>query len=146
MPLINRDKDQSEQRNIYDVGPVTIATGQTVPILIAQNSEQILGFQLLGYGLSGSPVLTFQIGRFIIGSGFTMLNSGFSAITVSSFGTSGVPTGTTPIIQLVPGSTLNTLQKNDALYVITSGANTAGTYVGEIVTQNLQDYKQTYGF
>jgi hypothetical protein len=147
MGLINRDKDQSEQRNIYDVGPMTVATGTTNPILIAQNNEQILGLQLMGFGLSGSPVLTFQIGRFIVGTGFTMLSSGFSAITVgTAFGTSGTPTGLTPITQLTIGSTLNTLKPNDLLFVVTSGANSNGTYVMEIVTQNLQDIKSTYGF
>jgi hypothetical protein len=147
MPLINREKDGSEQRNIYNVGPLAIGTGTTTPILIAQNNEQLLGFQVMGFGLSGTPVLTFQIGRFVVGKGFTMLNSGFSAITIgATFGASGMPTGLTPITQLTIGSTLNTMQPNDLLFVVSSGANSNGTYLAEIVTQNLQDIRTTYGF
>jgi hypothetical protein len=149
MALLNRDKDPSEQRNLYSwsSGGQVVSTGSTIPIAIAQNSEQILGFQVVSVGLSAAPVLTFQIGRFIIGSGFTMLSSGFSAITCVAFGTSGLPgTGTSPIIQLVAGSTLNQLQKNDVVYMVTSGANTAGTHLVEMVTQTLQDIKSTYGF
>lgn len=148
MALLNRDKDASEQRNLYSwsSGNAVVVTGQTIPIAIAQNSEQILGLQVAAFGLSGAPVLTFQIGRFIIGTGFTMLSTGFSAITAVAWGTSGLPTGSTPIVQLVAGSTLNTLQKNDFIVMSTSGANTAASYTVEVVTQTLQDTKQTYGF
>jgi hypothetical protein len=149
MALLNRDKDPSEQRNLYQwsSGGAVVSTSATLPIFTAQNSEQILGFQVVSVGLSGAPILTFQIGRFLIGSGFTMLSSGFSAITCVAFGTSGLPgVGTSPIIQLVAGSTLNQLQKNDAVFVSTSGANTAGSHTISMVTQTLQDIKQTYGF
>jgi hypothetical protein len=75
-----------------------------------------------------------------------MLATGFSPISAVAFGTSGMPTGSTPILQLSIGSSLNTLQKNDILFINTSGANAAGTYILEVVTQNLADYRSTYGF
>jgi hypothetical protein len=143
MAILNRDKDSTEQRDNYSLnGNGVIGVSALIPIFNAPCAQQMLALQVAAFGVSGTPILTPAIQRFIVGSGLTTIVGGFTALSVSAaFGTSG-PVTLTP---LVSGSTLVQLQKNDVFLCVTSGANSAGNYVMNAVAQTLQDVKSTYG-
>jgi hypothetical protein len=145
MPLINRDKASVEQCDNFDMnfGNSVLGVSSLIQIGVAPCLQQIIGYQVVAFGVSGTPVLNLQIQRFIAGSGNTIITGGFTALSVSAaYGTSGALAF---ISGLTAGSTLTQIQANDVLQVVTSGANSAATYCGNIVLKCLQDYKSLYG-
>lgn len=144
MALVNRDKDGSEQRDIWNYNSnAVIGVSVALNLFVAPCASQLLAIQVAAYGLSSTPTLNFNIQRFVVGAGVTTLATGFTALAVgAAYGTSGALAVITP---LTAGSTLVQLQKGDVVQCITSTANSAASYTMDVVTQTLQDIKQTYG-
>jgi hypothetical protein len=151
MGLINRDKDASEQRDVWTWTTNTaVGVSQSLNLFIAPFSCQVLGLQVAAFGLSATPTLNWNIQRFIVGSGVTTLATGFTTATVgAAFGTSG-PIGATGVgvgLQgLTAGTSLLTMQKGDIFICISSTANSAATYAQSIITQRLQDITSDFSF
>jgi hypothetical protein len=150
MPLlVNRDKDQSEQRDVYQVQCGNIATGATVPLMSAPNPCQIVSVQESAVGISGAPVHTLFVCRFVVGTGTTTIalsatlsptafgTSGLVGWSTASFGVTTPAQGNTTAVQLLQG---------DQLFLVSTGANTSAYQpVVTIVTKALQDIKTHFG-
>lgn len=144
MALVNRDKDASEQRDVLTyTSPAVVGVSLLVNLGIAPCAQQMIAIQVAAFGLSSTPILNFQINRFITGLGNTTIIGGFTSLSIAAaFGTSG-PAAT--LVPLTAGSTLVQLLRGDLVQVVTSGANSAANYVISAVVQTLQDVKTNYG-
>lgn len=154
MAIDQRDLDVTQTRELlsYSLGvgaTVPIATGSTFVLGPIPFPCQIVAAEVAAFGLSGSPVLTLQVGRFIVGTGYTTIGlnatltaaawgtSGPQGFSTASFGSTSLQQGATTIVPLYTG---------DAILLTTSAANTAAINVGvNIVIRALQDIKTHYG-
>jgi hypothetical protein len=147
MPIINREKDSSEQRELLEFNIQGTVTGGTYPVAVPYAALAVGGFQA-AIGLSGAPVHVFNISRFVAGSGTTLIALG-GTITVSAFGTSGGQAfmfGTSGGVGSTMGAGV-TLLANDLIIMTTSGSNAAVAQCSlSIVVKCLQDYKTHFGF
>jgi len=147
MPIINRELEYREQRDEYDYSIQGTVTGSTYMIPIPFLGNAVGGYQC-AIGLSGTPVHSFAISRFIAGSGTTTIPLGVT-ITVSAFGTSGgqfFTFGTSGGVGSTIGAGVTCLA-NDLIIINTSGSNAAVAQCSfTLVIQCLQDYKNHFGF
>ena len=142
MAIVNRDLDPTQQRLLFDAAPGLIGVSALIHVGIAPCASQLLAVAVNAFGLSGSPILGVQIQRFVVGSGLTTIAlNGSSLLTVTAYSTSGMQLATLP----AAGTTLAQVLKGDDIQIVTSGANTAGTYTIEAVIQILQDVQSDYG-
>lgn len=142
MGLINREKDQSEQRENFDVQTAVVGVSALIQLGNMPYPGQILKIVSSAFGLSGAPILGLQIQRFIVGSGLTTIPvNGSSLLTISAFSTSGMQT------HVLPAAGFSSIQvlSGDAVQLVTSVANSAATYNVNMIVQCLQDFKSTYG-
>lgn len=141
MAIVNRDVDVSEQRKTLNVSYG--AVGISIQLLLTEHAvaSEIQAVRVAALGVSGSPVLTFGINRFIAGTGGTVVGGGFTTLTLTSVGTSGLQT----VAVGAPGNSLVQLLAGDAIQVITSGANSAVTsMVISVVVKELVDIKNQF--
>ena len=142
MAIVNRDLDASQQRLVIDTTTGVVGVSSIIHVGIAPCACQPISFVSNAFGLSGSPILGIQVQRFVTGVGFTTIAlNGSSLLTVAAMSTSGMQKSAVP----ASGSTLALLQAGDDVQIVTSGANTAATYMFACVLQILQDVQQTYG-
>jgi len=149
MALLNRDKDQSEQREIINVSYGTVATGVTLSVAVFPYPCQIVAAQQTAIGLSGTPIATLWLQRFVVGSGVTSIGLA-ATLALTAYGTSGaqgystVAFGTTTLAQ---GSTaVQTIYPGDQLVLLTSGSNAAVAAASlTLVIKSLQDIKTHFG-
>lgn len=152
MPLINRDKDQSEQRECFtanlNVSPPGISfaisgliTGQTLPFCNIPYPASIVTIDQSSYGVSGAPVHSVSVYRFIAGAGLTQIPVGLS-LAITAFGTSGIQSytllaGTSATLPLLAGDqlVLNTLVSSTAVQQAQV----------TVVVKALQDIKNHFG-
>ena len=142
MPIVNRNLDKTQQREIYQQEWSTLATGSTVVLLMAPYPAAIDFIQYAATGLSGTPNVQVLLNRFIAGTGYTSFNIG-STNALIAFGTSGVATYGFSLPAI--GSTLTQLQTNDLLVLQTGGTN-AGfqNLVISAVIRPIQDIVKFY--
>jgi hypothetical protein len=137
----NKDKDASEQRNVYSFNSVAaVGTVLSIPLGVVGSSQTIICGQIASTGLSGSPTGSLQISRFIVGTGSTLITPmSASILTIVTYGTSGA--------QALPASigSCYGLLSGDELIWLTATANTAASYSINIVTQQLQAVRTDYG-
>jgi len=142
MGLINRDKSTGEQCDNWDIQTAVVGVSQLIQLCQVPYTGQLLKVTVAAYGLSGSPILGLQVQRFITGAGLTTIPiNGSSLLTMTAFSTSGMLTCSIPAV----GNSLVQLQSGDQLQFVTSGANTAASYVANSIIQCLQDFKTHYG-
>lgn len=136
MAIVNRDLDASEQRSVLNFrSTAQINTGATHLVALMPYAGSIQSARAVGLGLSGAPIVNFQIQRFAGGN--TVIACGISGLVLNAFGTSGVLGYSGLAAQ---GSTLLNFQAGDMLLMEFSGANTAAlTVVAEIVVKKTQD-------
>lgn len=142
MAIVNRDFDNSQQRDVFFYSnPLISGTSSLINLAVASCAQQLLVIASEAFGVSGAPQVAIQVQRFVVGSGLTTIAlNGSSLLTVSAYSTSGMQTHSIPT-----GSTLLLLQKGDLVQAVTSIANTAAVYAFECVLLTLQDIKQNYG-
>lgn len=151
MAIINRDKARAEKRDIFDYNFTNPATSST--FLLAQ--VPYLGLAVGGYfaaiGLSGSPVYSLAISRFIAGAtnaGVTTIGLGVT-ISPTVFGTSGgvnFTFGTSGGISTILGQGVTALV-GDQIILNSAGSNASSAQASiSIVIECLQDIKSQYGF
>jgi hypothetical protein len=152
MALVNRDKDQSEQREFVTavidrtasgvsagiMNPV-VATGITYPFANVPYPASLVAIDQVTYGTSGAPAHSVWCYRFA--GGFTAFPVG-TTIAATNFGTSGIQGYT-----LIAGSAATLpLLAGDQLVLYTQGANTAAATVQvTAVLKALQDIKTHFG-
>jgi hypothetical protein len=143
MPLVNRDKDIPEQRDVVSISQNAVATGVTLALWTAPYAAEISVVALDASGISGTPTGQLSINRFVVGSGVTNLGTGgFSVVTLTSFGTSGA--------QIVPqnssGNSLIQLAKGDQLQYLSGAANSSCYNLNiTMAIKCLQDIKSHFG-
>lgn len=142
MALINRDKDVSEQRNVFTGTAVNTVVGGTYPIWTAPYPCTLDAASQIAFGLSGAPNHSLWLYRFVVGAGLTQVAVLGQSMASAAYGTSGAQTFT-----IVSGSgTSYPLQAGDALFLISAAANTGAQLVQvELVVKALQDIKTSFG-
>jgi hypothetical protein len=145
MAIVNRTKDASEQRLVFQEGFGAVATGVTQVIAHVANSGVLEAAQIAAFGLSGSPTYALVINRFIVGTGATAITVAVgTSNTPGAFGTSGSPTAGMKLE--ASGSTLLNLLPNDVIMVQSGVANTAATgLVVSLVIRPTQDIRSYFG-
>lgn len=143
MPLVNRDKDTPEQRDLLSYSTGAVATGVTLNLFIAPYSAEVSIVEVAAVGLSGTPTGQLSISRFIVGSGVTNLGTGgFSLVTITAFGTSGALL----VPQNASGSSLIQLARGDVLTYVSGGANSSvANLTVTLALKCLQDIKTHFG-
>lgn len=147
MGVINRTKDVTEQRKIFEVATGAFATGVTAIIAQIPYPCVLESGQIAAFGLSGAPNYAITVNRFIAGAGATAFVVGTGTSNVpSAFGTSGVAgTGASGLV-MAWGSTLMNLLPNDIVMVTSGVANAAATGLAiTLVVKPIQDIKVHFG-
>lgn len=145
MGIINRDKDVSEKRQDFCRSLQSANTGSTLTVLCAPWPATIDQIVVTAVGISGTPVLTPIISRFIVGTGATAIASAGAALTCSEFGTSG-PVGMSLVAQSAANASLLDLKAGDIVSLVVSGANSAvAALTVNVVLKSLQSIKSHYG-
>jgi hypothetical protein len=145
MPIINRDLDASQKRQFINWDQAPFTTGTTAIMGTMPSACSVDAIQITANGLSGTPVYTLSVQRFIVGTGYTnfVLGTSFSPV---EFGTSGVLSVTFGFSLPVIGSTLTTLQQNDMLVIVSGGSNAAVKALNvNIVIRPLVDIQKFFG-
>ena len=153
MGIINRTKDVTEQRLTYSYVQGALATGVTVALGVIANAGAIQAAQIAAVGVSGAPTFQLAVQRFITGTGYTSITFATgTSNTPADFGTSGAGSfgsslfGVSGMIIAALGSTLNLVQPNDVLMLVTGGANSAVKNLAlTVVIQPTQDLKTFFG-
>lgn len=133
MAIVNRDKDDSEQKEVIVAHYRTVNVSALLPVWVAPYPCALQKVNPIHLGCSGSPVYTFE--KLSIGA--SGVGIGISGMVGQNFGTSGSVAFSG---LAAAGSTLLALAKGDMIQVIASGANTAATdLVLELVIDKSQD-------
>ena len=139
MAIVNRDLFSTQQREVTSE-TVSTVTGQTYGLYIVPFPSQLIAAQNASIGLSGAPVHSLWIQRFIVGTGVTSIPVGNSQV-ITTFGTSGAIG-----FSLAGAGVTYPLQTGDLLTLSTAAANTATTATTvTMVIQCLQDIKSHFG-
>lgn len=139
MAIVNRDKDASEQRDIYNATLNGTITGQTYALCVVPYPGQLVAAAQAVNGLSGSPNHSLWVQRMIVGTGITTFSIG-NSLVATTFGTSGAQGFS------LPNGPSYLLQTNDIITLSTAAANTAATSVAvTLVIKALQDIKTHFG-
>ena len=141
MGLTNRDKDVSEQKDVYSAvirGATHTISGATYGLVGPMPYPcTIQSIAAGGFGFSGAPEMLFRVARLAAG-GFTSIQIGISNLVIPVVGTSGFA-GYSGLA--VTGSTLLMLQRGDCIFGQTAVAADSG--VGQmllnIVVKKTQD-------
>jgi len=143
MPLVNRDKDTAEQRDLLSFTTGAVATGVTLNLFVAPYAAEVSIVESAAVGLSGAPTYQLSISRFVVGAGVTNLGTGgFSLVTVTAFGTSGAQV----VPQVASGNSLIQLAKGDVVTLVSGGANSAtANLTVTLALKCLQDIKSHWG-
>lgn len=153
MAIVNRTLDPSEQKKVYEITAAATATSVTLTVGLVPYQANLIGAQLIAWGLSGAPSFALAINRFIAGSGFTTIVVGTGTSNIpAEYGTSGPGAfgaslfGTSGMVLAAVGSTLMQLQANDLLTLTTGVANTAVKGLAcAVVIQPTVDIKYHFG-
>lgn len=145
MPIINRDLSYSQQRELAKTSFTALATGVTSVMYLAPYPCSVDLAQAAALGVSGSPVYTLWVNRFIPGTGFTAFALGTSFPAVA-YGTSGVFGLTAGVSLPQIGSTLSQLQTDDFVMLVSGGANSAVAGMSmNLIIRPLVDIKTFFG-
>lgn len=138
MALVNRDKDPSEQKDVLNwASRGAVATGVTLYLGVVPAAESLQSVSVAAHGVSNAMQVTFNIERFVVGAGITVIPIGISNLVLVNMSTSGILGFSGLVAQ---GSTLLSLQYGDVLSATTSGTNgNALDITMELVLKKVQD-------
>lgn len=132
MAIVNRDLDQSQQREVVDFVWGALATGVTVGVWIAPFPCTIQAVRHAAYGISGSPLVALHKMR-----GVTPEAIGISSIVLQAMGTSG-SLGFSGLA--ATGSTLLNLDRGNVVFAVSSGSNSAVTQLQlSLIVKKIED-------
>lgn len=141
MPLIDRNDDSTTKRVAFSANFAATATGVTSVIGILPFNSLVTGYYASAFGLSGTPLSSLSLYRFIAGSGFTAIPVG-GTLTVPAFGTSGFAFYGATVNGITYSNVLGiTALQGDLMVALSGGANSAAAslYLG-VVMQPTDDY------
>lgn len=121
MAIVNRDLDVSEQRVVYEACYGTVGTGLTLALFNAPWPCEVQLVKVAAIGLSGTPTGALTIHKFIAGAGVSVLTGGWTTLTLSAIGTSGVQSFT----QVSSGNSLIQMGQGDVLCWTSAGSGAA---------------------
>lgn len=146
MAIINRDLSPSAQRMTVqqEYAAANLVNGSTNIVGMIPFPASVDFATYGSNGVSGSPVFTLFVQRFIAGTGLTTFALG-SSQGVRAFGTSGVVATGISLPQI--GSTVSTLQANDmVIMTVGGGASAAQLNMSvSLVLRPIQDIVQYFG-
>lgn len=149
MAIVNRDKDASEQRDVYNIklGGVSggasgiIAPATTFAICIVPYPCELQSIRTYTQGASSAPILSFFKSVYVSGAGQTVYALGVSGIPLVNFASIGVQGAS---ILLGSGST--TIQLNAGDVILGNNVTGAATeVVVELALKKLQDIVSVNG-
>lgn len=121
MALVNRDKDPSEQKEVLPwASRGAVATGVTLFLGVVPYPCALQSLSAAAHGVSNAMQLAFNVERFVVGAGITVIPIGISNLVLVNQSTSGILGFSGLVAQ---GSTLLSLQYGDVLSATTSVAN-----------------------
>jgi hypothetical protein len=147
MAICNRDLGTGQQQTEFNTNFGAFSTGAsnatvTVPLAMIPYPATLSKVRVGALGLSGAPVMSFSISRFITGSGNTLYTGGMTTLTLVAAGTSGVQT----VVTAAAGSTALNLLTGDVILGTFDGQDAAATSVAtSIVIQAVQDIRTWFG-
>lgn len=140
MAINNRSLDGSEQRTATTaaLGAVGGAAAEIHYVHVAPRPQLVEQLKVSCLGLTGAATANFQLTRFVVGSGQTIIGGLAGTLTLAAFGTSGLQTVTYLASFL--------LQGGDCIQM-TSGASNVGVAEMTVTTvvKNLEDIKTNFG-
>lgn len=140
MAIVNRDLETSEQRHVLSASVDNTITGATYGLCVVPFQSKLISAMASSVGLSGAPIGTLWMHRFIVGTGFTSIVLGTS-VAIPAYGLSGGVT-----FNVLAAGVTNPLQSGDQLTLATGGANTGSVRtVVTFVIQALQDIRTAFG-
>lgn len=151
MPIVNRDLDTTQQRDVFQclvngsasgisagIQNPGVATGLTFPLATISRPGSLVAAEVAAWGISGTPSHSLWVYRFA--GGFTAIQVGAS-IAPTAFGTSGALG-----YSILPAATSYPLATGDQLVLATAGSNAAfGQVTMTLVVRSLQDIKSDFG-
>lgn len=140
MAINNRSLDGSLQREtvLAQLGAVGGAAAEIHDVHVAPRPQLVEQIKVSALGVTGSFHTSFQLSRFIVGAGGTLIGGLASTLTVIAFGTSG--------LQSVTFAASFLLGANDKLQFAGGASNVGCTdLVVTTVVKNLQDITTNYG-
>ncbi len=147
MAIINRDLDVSQQKMDYQVSlsqtAVAASAGINYVCFTAAYPCVVRAINIAAATVSGTPSLSFNTNRFIVGAGSTVLANVGATTALLAFGTSGSVGVSVP----AQSSTLALLSAGDTVVMtaLFSAGNVAlGGFNATIVVQALQDIKSYF--
>lgn len=147
MAIVNRTLDGSEQKRTFTCtvssGAGGILNGSTLHAVLVPFAGSISAVSVAATGLSGSPMLTPKIQRFIVGTGVTTIGGWGATIPLPEWGTSG----TIACSLTTAGSTLLNVLPFDVISFTTIGGTGAAfeEFAAAIVIQASQEIKTQLG-
>lgn len=147
MAIHNRTLGGTEQKKALSFSnfDLTLTSGDTGVIMYVPFPCNLEALNVGAFGVASSPILSFNVQRFIPGAGITLMPIG-TTFTPVSFGTSGVlgGNGVTISAQIPSGLSGIPLMSNDVIGYVVGG--TGGTCLidglcGALVVQPAQDLK-----
>lgn len=140
MAIVNRDLDVTEQRHVVNASVDNAVTGATYGLGLIPFQGKIVAGMIGAVGLSGAPVGTIWLHRFIVGTGFTSIALG-SSFLIPAFGVSGGAT-----LSLQAAGVTYPLQSGDQITLATGAANTGAVRIEvTYVIQAQQDLRSAFG-
>lgn len=121
MALVNRDCDVSQQKDVLDWQSVgSVATGTTLFLGVVPYPCALQSLSAAAHGVSNAMQVTFNVERFIVGAGVTVIPIGVSNLVLQNYSVSGILGFSGLAAQ---GSTLLNMLYGDVLTATTSGTN-----------------------
>jgi len=149
MAIVNRDKDASEQRDVYVVklggtsggASGIIAAGTTFALVPIAYPCELQSVRTYTQGASGSPILSFYKNVYVSGVGQTVYAMGVSGIPLVNFASIGLQGAS-----ILPSSGSTTIQLNAGDVIIANNVTGAATeIVVELALKKLQDIVSVNG-
>ncbi len=147
MGVTNGARDSSGQEREYYAGYGAFSTGASnatvdVPIAVIPYASTLIGARAAATGISNVPTLNLYVQRFIVGSGTTAYQGGFTIISLQAVGTSGIQSVTIA----AAGSTALGLLAGDVITGTFAGQDSAVTSLAvSVVIKATQDIRQFFG-
>lgn len=148
MPIVNREKDVSEQKETYMLTPLAggvggsfiVGVGSTLNVGPIPSPGTLAAVQVSCQGASVVPTSSLEILRFIPGSGFTTISGIGASFAIPAIGVSG----TLSVSLVAAGSTLLNLLAGDVIQMRT-GVNTCVGPMMTVVVKKTQDIVSHFG-
>lgn len=147
MSVHNRNFGGTEQRRTLDITTnAALTNGETGILGYVPYISTLEGANCAAGYLAGTPNMIFNITRFVVGVGVTVMPLG-TTFTPQVYGTSGAYLSGIPSLSLAGSATI-LLAENDVITYQMAGGTTTGIFgfAACFVIKPVQDLKRFFGF